>query len=126
MAIRDLTILLKAWDSATEVLERVTGMADDLDQRVVEGSVDLQDNASKALGQIDQTLYAVGGRMDKVTASFDQVAGSTSAAGWSFSATSGKMQAASNVAERGSSILSRLSSVTVSTARGMSNLSDAL
>jgi hypothetical protein len=126
MAIRDLTILLKAWDSATEVLERVTGMADDLDQRVVEGSVDLQDNASKALGQIDQTLYAVGGRMDKVTASFDQVAGSTSAAGWSFSATSGKMQAASNVAERGSSVLSRLSSVTISTARGMSNLSDAL
>ena len=126
MAIRDLTILLKAWDSATEVLERVTGMADDLDQRVVEGSVDLQDNASKALGQIDQTLYAVGGRMDKVTASFDQVAGSTSAAGWSFSATSGKMQAASNVAERGSSILSRLNNVTISTARGMSNLSDAL
>ena len=126
MAIRDLTILLKAWDTASEVLERVTGLADDLDNRAIEGSVDLQDNASQALEKLDQSLGQAQNQMGQVTDIFSQVAASSSTAGWSFSSTGAKLESVSDVAEKGASALSRLGGMSITAAKGMVNLSDAL
>lgn len=126
MAIRDLTILLKAWDTASEVLERVTGLADDLDNRAIEGSVDLQDNATQALEKLDQSLGQAQNRMGQVTDAFSQVAASSSTAGWSFSSTGAKLESVSDVAEKGASALSRLGGMSITAAKGMVNLSDAL